>query len=348
MFKKKRGKVRSKSKIFSKRNTTKKIVIKSKIKRNSGIIECKGISKRYNQNKVLVDLDLSIKENEIFGIIGMSGSGKSTLLNIMIGFLAPESGEVLYKTPQGMMGISKSPKLIKTLIGFAPQDPSFYPKLTAQENLEYFATMYGLSRLEINRNISELLNLVNLSKFKDLLAMELSFGMQKRLGIACALVHKPKVLLLDEPTADLDPILRRETWELLDKVNKRGTTILIASHLLDELEGQCDRIAVLHDGKFSQIGSIDQLKKLYTTNNEVFLTTSSKNYKRIIPLLKNKKSLKICNISQKENSLLFHTSQTEEVLSYIVKIVKRSKDHIVKLTVSRPSLEEVFIKAHKK
>lgn len=359
MPRRKRGKRRVKSRAGSKRKTKKKTkrkakrVVKKKTarkprKKQSGIVVCKGISKRFDANKVLTNLDITIKPSEVFGIIGMSGSGKSTFLNVMIGFLAPDAGEVLFKTSKGMIPISKSPKKIKPIVGFAPQDPSFYPKLTAEENLEYFATMYNLSKKEIQRNTKELLGLVNLSKFKDLLAKELSFGMQKRLGIACALVHKPKVLILDEPTADLDPIMRRETWELLSKVNKKGTTIIIASHLLDELESGCDRIAVLHNGKFNQIGSIDQLKKLYTTNNEVSLTTLSKNYKKIITKLKKKRSLKISHISQREHSLIFQTPNAEGVLNHLVRVVKSSKDHIVKLNVSRPSLEEVFIKAHKK
>ncbi|MBS3113284.1 ABC transporter ATP-binding protein [Candidatus Woesearchaeota archaeon] len=350
MPKRKRGKSMAKASVKNKVISKKKSIFKdsAKNKNNQYIIDCKGISKQYGKNKVLSNLDLAVKTGEVMGIIGMSGSGKSTLLNVLIGFLSPETGEVLFRTDKGMMPISKSSKIIKTLIGFAPQDSSFYPKLTAQENLEYFGTLYSLSSEEIAKTSKELLGLVNLIKFKDSLAMELSFGMQKRLGIACALIHKPKVLILDEPTADLDPIMRRETWELLAKVNNAGTTIIIASHLLDELESECDTIAVLHDGKFSQIGSIEKLKQLYTTNNEVYLTTTSKNYSKLIPKLKSKKSFKVSNIVKIENSLIFHTPNTEQVLDYLIKMVKLSKDHIVKLTVSRPSLEEVFINSQKR
>ncbi|MFA5142271.1 MAG: ABC transporter ATP-binding protein [Candidatus Woesearchaeota archaeon] len=321
---------------------------KSKLGKDGSIIVCNGITKQYGKNKVLTDLNLSIKEGEIFGIIGMSGSGKTTLLNIIIGFLQPEAGDIHFKTDRGMLPFSKAPNLIKPLFGFAPQEPSFYPKLTAQENLEYFATLYGISRADIKKNTAELLKLVDLTAFTNHLAKELSFGMQKRLGIACALVHKPKILILDEPTADLDPILRRETWDLVSKVNKTGTTIIVASHLLDELESECDRIAVLHDGKISKLGSIDQLKKLYTTNNEVILVTASKNYKKISSKMKSKRSLRISKIVQKDSSLVLQTPFAEEALAQLIKIIKRSKDHIVKLHIARPSLEEVFINAHKK
>jgi ABC-2 type transport system ATP-binding protein len=317
-------------------------------KDGSGIIVCNGVSKQYGKNKVLENLNLTIKQGEIFGIIGMSGSGKTTLLNILIGFLQPEAGDVHFNTDKGMMPISKAPNKIKPLFGFAPQDPSFYPKLTAQENLEYFATMYNISRSDIQKSTAELLKLVELSGSKNNLAKELSFGMQKRLGIACALVHKPKVLILDEPTADLDPILRRETWELISKVNKAGTTIIVASHLLDELESECDRIAVLHDGKISKIGSIEQLKKLYTTNNEVILATASKNYRKIMSNLRSKRKLRVSKITQKDSTLVLQTPNAEEVLVYLMKAIKRSKDHIVKLHIARPSLEEVFISAHNK
>ncbi|MEA3429654.1 MAG: ABC transporter ATP-binding protein [Nanoarchaeota archaeon] len=314
------------------------------------IIRVKDVKKVFKKSIVLDDVNLDIKRGEIFGLIGMSGSGKTTLLNTIVGFLQPEEGDVMFQSnlvieresPKNMMSVSSHIIQLRKIFGFAPQLPSFYNQLTAKENLDYFASMYGLTKEIKKSNIKHLLDLTGLTSAKETLAMDLSGGMKKRLGIACALVHKPDILILDEPTADLDPILRDQTWQLIRKINKQGTTVIIASHFVEEIENLCNRIGVLHNGKVLSVGSPLKLKDIYTTDNEIRLETTSANYAFLIQKLKSVKSLKVSKIKQEGRSLVIYAQKGTDTLQWILNTIKRSKDHLVSAEVNKPSLREVF------
>jgi ABC-2 type transport system ATP-binding protein len=244
------------------------------------IIRFKNVKKRFKKRLVLDGINLEIDEGEIFGIIGMSGSGKSTILKLLIGYYEPEQGDILfysYKDKKYKSAIKNIIELRKTF-GFAAQDPSFYPKLTIEENLYHFGSLYRLPKKLIKENTDDLLELTSLSDARKQLGQTLSGGMEKRLSIACSLVHQPKVLILDEPTADLDPIRRRETWDLIKWLHKTRTTIVIASHFLSEIEPVCTKIAILHDHKIIDIGTPAELRKRYGKESleKIFETVEKK------------------------------------------------------------------------
>jgi len=180
-------------------------------------IQLTGISKIFNKNIVLEDLNLSVGYGEILGIIGKSGSGKTTLLNIIIGFLKPDKGSVIFQS----RNIHKDEINVDTQFGFASQEFSFYDKLTVDENLRYFGSLYKIKDKTLDQRIPELLKFVDLEDKRNLLASNLSTGMKKRLDIACSLIHDPKILILDEPTSDLDTFLRRDIIALLKKSIKK-------------------------------------------------------------------------------------------------------------------------------
>jgi len=238
------------------------------------VIQLKNVEKRFGKRKVLDGVDLQIDEGEIFGIIGMSGSGKSTILNTLIGFYESEQGEILfysYKDKKYKSAVKNVIELRKTF-GFAAQDPSFYPKLTVEENLMHFGSLYKIPKKIIKENAKHLLELTELYDCRKQLAQSLSGGMERRLSIACSLIHNPMVLILDEPIADLDPIRRKEMWNLIRELHHKGKTIIIASHFLEELEPICTKIAVLHDHKICSVGTMPQLKKYYNKSSleEIF------------------------------------------------------------------------------
>ena len=198
------------------------------------IIQLKNVKKNFGKRIILDGINLEINDKEIFGIIGMSGSGKSTILKLLIGYHEPEQGNIFfysYKDKKYKSAIKDIIELRKTF-GYAAQNPSFYPKLTVEENLYHFGSLYKLPKKIIKENANDLLEISELSDARKKLAQTLSGGMEKRLSVACSLIHQPKVLVLDEPTADLDPIRRRETWELIKGLHGLGTTIVIASHFL--------------------------------------------------------------------------------------------------------------------
>ncbi len=222
------------------------------------------ITKKFGKKVVLDDLNLNIPYGKIFGIIGSSGSGKTTILNILVGFLKPNDGKVLFQSRD----IRNDMRTIEKQFGFAAQDCSFYDNLTVQENLYYFGNLYGLNSKELKVKTNELVSFVELEDAIETLGSRLSMGMKRRLDIACSLINKPKVLILDEPTQDLDPILRREIITLIRRLNKEeNTTVIITSHLLGEIEELCDEIGILQEGKIVEIGSPSFLKKKYSKRN---------------------------------------------------------------------------------
>ncbi len=295
------------------------------------------ITKIFNKNVILDGLSLEIPFGEIFGVIGKSGSGKTTLLSILVGFLRPEKGKVFYRGQE----ITDVHNAVRQEFGFTAQEGSFYPKLTVKENLEYFGTMYNLSSAEIEKKIPKTLELVDLSGEEDKLAFDLSSGMQKRLDIACGILHDPKVLILDEPTEDLDPLLRKGILNLLKKINKeKDVTIVITSHLLSEMEHICTRLAILHDKQILTTGTLNELKDHYSKNQEIILETYSGNYTGLIKILKKKKEVE--KVIERDGKLLIYSPKAESVLRYLLHELGEKKEKILDVDLNKPSLSEVF------
>ena len=311
------------------------------------LIQLKNLRKQYGKKLVLKDINLEVNKGEIFGIIGMSGSGKTTLLNTLIGFLEPEEGDILYrsKKEKAYKSIFKNSLEVRRKFGFATQVPSFYPKLTIEENLDHFGSLYNLPEKTKQKNISNLLKMTGLASEKDQLAQTLSGGMEKRLVIACSLIHNPDILILDEPTANLDPVLREETWDLIKNIHKLGTTVIVASHLLEELEPVCQRIGILHNHSLIEIGTPDQLKGRYSKNEEIRLTLSGK-HEQIQQLMKKNSYIK--KTKKEDNTLIFYTPTPVKALYQVLNSIDNLNERIIKLEVSKPSLKEIFESIYRK
>lgn len=304
------------------------------------IIRVQGVAKSFGTKQVLTQVDVDIQSGELFGLIGMSGTGKTTLLNILVGFVKPDSGDVQVALPDGTtQSVLRNPDIVKSRVGFSTQTPSFYPRLTVRENLEHFARLYGFEDPDLSRKANALLDLVGLTAAKDVVSSHLSGGMQKRLDIACALIHDPAILILDEPTADLDPVLRKQLWELIRQINAKGTTILLASHFLAEIELLCTRIAILQNGRVIEKGTADELRNLYSTQYELYLQLSSQNYKPILGELQ--RARKYWSKAGVENDeLVVQTAYPEGMLSFLAAHVH--KGELQSLHLTRPTLGRVF------
>lgn len=335
--KSKRNSIKSK-KSSNKQPNSKKTVIPKFLP----LIKIENINKQFHDNEVLKNISFDIKRNEIFGLIGMSGSGKTTLLNLIIGFYDADFGKIYFNHEDKLIDTADNLKLVQRKIGFAPQEPSFYPKLTTLENLEHFGSLYDIPNAVILKNTDALLKLTRLEDSRHVLAGELSFGMQKRLGIICALIHKPEVLILDEPTADLDPILRDDILELMLKIKEKGITVIIASHFLDDMEEICDRVAILRNGKVIKCASVDDIRQSVHSGQQVILKTRSKRYKLFIDKLKINRSLKIKDAVIKNSSLFIDTVFPEKVISRILNMNKSMTDDIIELKINRLNLTDMF------
>jgi len=232
------------------------------------IVQVKGVDKKFGDNVILKNINLDIIKGELFCIVGTNGSGKTTLLKTIIGFLDPEEGEIFYNSEN----IKKNTKEVRKDFGFATQENAFYPKLTVEENMKYFGNLYGIKKDILEENIERILKLVDLYSAKKILAENLSIGMERRLDIACSIIHNPKILILDEPTEDLDVTLRKAMLYLIKAINKNGTTIIMTSHLLNEIENFVDRIAILDKNTIIKTGTLTEFKTMTKKKslNEIF------------------------------------------------------------------------------
>jgi len=213
------------------------------------ILETRGLTKHFGQINAVRDLNLSIRYWETYGLLGPNGSGKTTLIRMLVGLVAPTSGEARL--------FGHSPREARGDIGYMTQSEAIYQELTVRENLEFFAAIYGVAS---RQRILEMLEFVELSKRADSPTSTLSGGMRRRLSLACALVHRPKLLLLDEPTVGVDPQLRAQFWDHFRKLNQEGVTILVSSHVMDEAE-RCDRLGLLRDGRLLAEGSPSEIRQ---------------------------------------------------------------------------------------
>lgn len=224
------------------------------------------LKKSYGKLPVLQDLTLHIAQGEIYGLLGPNGAGKTTTINILCNLLQADSGAI---------AINNQPvsEATKPLIGVAPQENLLYKTLTCEENLNFFARIYGLPAKERQKQVQACLAAVNLADRAKSPVETLSGGMQRRLNIAAALVHHPKLAILDEPTTGLDIEARYEVWELIRRLQDQGMTILLTTHLLDEAERLCQRIGILKNGRILAEGSLAELRQKIPAQEIVVVQT---------------------------------------------------------------------------
>ncbi|HLO87335.1 MAG TPA: ABC transporter ATP-binding protein [Nostocaceae cyanobacterium] len=230
------------------------------------MLKIEKLNKSFGNRKVLQDLTLQIEPGEIYGLLGANGAGKTTTINIICNLLKADSGQIT---------LSNQPisKATKKLIGIAPQENLLYKSLSCEENLKFFADIYGLNRATREKQIKETLAAVNLLDRAKSPVETLSGGMQRRLNMAVALVHQPKLVILDEPTTGLDIEARFEIWELIKQLKNQGITILLTTHLLDEAERLCQRIGILKKGQILAEGKLEELRRVVPAQEIVVIET---------------------------------------------------------------------------
>ncbi|HEX7056013.1 MAG TPA: ABC transporter ATP-binding protein [Bacilli bacterium] len=212
------------------------------------------VGKSFGKKTVLTDISLTIHRAEIFGFLGPSGAGKTTLVKLIAGIDRASSGDVYVLN-------EKLPKLsMLQKIGYMAQSDALYAELTAWENLTFFASLFGMKKADRNKRIAEVMELVNLSGDLKKLVAKFSGGMKRRLSLAIALLHEPEILILDEPTVGIDPVLRQSIWNELRRLSENGTSVIVTTHVMDEAE-KCDRLGMIRDGKLIAVGTPDALRK---------------------------------------------------------------------------------------
>ena len=240
-------------------------------------ISLSNISKSYKKVKAVQDISFDVKPGELFGLIGPDGAGKTTVFRILTTLLIPDEGNA---TVAGLDVVSDY-KAIRKSVGYMPGRFSLYQDLTVEENLTFFATIFGTT---IKENYDLIENIyVQIEPFKNRRAGKLSGGMKQKLALCCALIHKPKVLFLDEPTTGVDPVSRKEFWEMLKRLQKKDITILVSTPYMDEA-ALCDRIALIQDGKIMEIDTPETIVNKFP---KTIYNVGAKNMYKLIQALKN-------------------------------------------------------------
>ena len=303
------------------------------------VLYVKNLNKVYAKNSrdsihAINNLNLEVKEGEIFGLLGPNGAGKSTFINILAGTTIKTSGEV------NVWGfnLDKNPRQVRASIGIVPQEVNVDPFFTPKNLLELQAGMYGIKKKD--RITDTILKLVSLEKQAKSYTRALSGGMKRRLLVAKALVHKPPIIILDEPTAGVDVELRNNLWDNVKQLNKLGVTIILTTHYLNEAEKMCNRIGILNKGNLVALDTTKNLLKKIQTKIVKFLLDKKVNI--------GNNSLKSINIlSYEENELTVSYEKSAINISEIINFIKDQNIKILDISTDDGDLEDVFIRLTK-
>jgi len=297
-------------------------------------IEVKSLTKKFGSFTAVDNISFSVGKGEIFGFLGPNGAGKTTTIRLLCGLMDPTGGE----GKVAGLDIKKQSEEIKTVVGYMSQKFSLYEDLTSMENMEFFSGIYGLTGEKMRARIKEVIELTDLGGKERALAASLAGGYRQRLALACAILHDPKVIFLDEPTAGVDPISRRVFWELIHQFSDRGITTLVTTHYMDEAE-YCNRLALIYEGKIIDSGSPSQLKgeKLMADLLEVECEPLLEG----MNLLRNPPySLEVGLSGASLHVIMEHGRISEES---IMKALADNKITVVRSEKKRASLEDFFV-----
>jgi ABC-2 type transport system ATP-binding protein len=299
------------------------------------IIKIENLAKRYADILAVNNISLSVGEGEMFGLVGPDGAGKTTTIRILCGLLKPDSGTV------EVLGsdLKKKKKEIQNQIGYLSQKFSLYGDLSVDENIEFFADIHNVKGFEKRRD--DLLAFTRLTPFRDRLAEKLSGGMRQKLALACSLIHKPKILFLDEPTTGVDPVSRRDFWKILSDLQKDGITILMTTPYLDEAE-RCNRVALMNKGEFI---AVDTPQNTKASMNEQVIEIITDNIKKTYSLLKEKFGTDAQIFGDRINLV---TVVGKSVIEEIRTMLQENNLSLLSYRTITPSLENVFIHLVKK
>ncbi len=301
-------------------------------------IETKSLSKSFGDLKAVDDVSFNVENGEIFGFLGPNGAGKSTTMMILTTLLKPTSGQALVSG----FDVQTQPKQVRLKIGYVQQETTVDEYLSGRENLLLQARLNHIPKDLINKRIDEILELIELSDKQDNAVVTYSGGMRKRLDIAGGLLHRPKVLFLDEPTVGLDIQTRRKIWEYIKKIHKEfDMTIFLSTHYMEEADQLCDRIGIIDGGKIQVIDSPQNLKS--AMGKEVIsLTIENGDTEKAFLSELNKIEL-INKINHDQNKITLFASKGTEVIPKIFQISSDLKVKINSLSLTQPTLDDVFI-----
>ena len=301
-------------------------------------IQVEKIVKRYGDFEAVKGVDFEVAEGEIFGLLGPNGAGKSTLIRMMTTLIPVTAGRALV----GGQDVTKEPDAVRRMIGVIPQALTSDPDLTVEENLSIYAKLYSVGRAEREKNIAEVLEAVDLLKWRGAQTKTLSGGMRRRLEIARGLVHNPRIFFLDEPTTGLDPVSRIAVWEMLNHLKAtRNLTMLLTTHYMEEADRLCDRIAIVDHGTLVALGTPVQLKQSVPGSNvvEVQFRNEGEHWQKRLESLPDVTEVQ----SQSAGVYRVLTANGSRTTTQLVELAASLGEELSSLSVQNTSLDDVFV-----
>jgi len=300
--------------------------------RGSIAVKVRALTKKFKDFTAVDNIDLTIKKGEIFGFLGPNGAGKSTTIKMLCGLLLPTTGE----GSVGGFDIMKESEEIKKHIGYMSQKFSLYDDLTVQENIHFFSGIYGVSEERKKERLEWVLEMADLRDRKNAVTKTLPGGFKQRLALGCAILHEPPVIFLDEPTSGVDPISRRNFWNLINEMSKAGTTIFVTTHYMDEAD-YCNRLGLIYRGRIIAEGTPNELRQKYMTRYVLEIEVD-----RVV------EAMEIMYKNQMDAAIfgsLLHATvdNIEKAVPRIKKVLEESGITLNRIERIMPSLEDVFV-----
>jgi ABC-2 type transport system ATP-binding protein len=300
------------------------------------MVSVQGLSRAFGRLRAVDRISFEVRAGELFGLLGPNGAGKTTTISILSGLLQPDEGAVTI----GEFDLSKSPRQAKSMLGVVPQGLALYEEFSARENQAFWGGLYSVARAELRKRIDDVLERVGLSERAREPVARYSGGMKRRLNLAIGLVHRPQVLLLDEPTVGIDPQARNAILELIRETARQGTTIIFTTHHLEEAEQLCDRIAIMDHGRILQTGSVRELAQVVGDRDVITLRGkfSAEELRRALDLA----PVSLQAVTDQLATL--HLVEEKFGLAALVDRLGKAGIALVDLSVQKPTLESVFLK----
>lgn len=304
------------------------------------VVECRDLTKQYGSFTAVDNLNLTVRKGEVFGLLGPNGAGKTTTILMLLGLTEPTSGSVR------VLGLdpARQPLSVKARVGYLPDQVGFYDNLTARENLSYIAKLNGICEPEMSRRINAALDQVGLSQVADRRVKTFSRGMRQRLGVAEVLIKQPQLIIMDEPTLALDPEAVREFLNLIRQLKTSGITMLLSSHLLQQVQAVCDRVGLFHKGRMVLEGTVSELAQrvlggAYRIHLEVEGGDAVAAALRELP--------GVLNVSQ-EGTRFYNVEARSDLRAEVARKVIEVGGRLLGLSVDTPGLDEVYARYFKK
>lgn len=300
------------------------------------VIKVNNLVKRYGDLVALDHLSLEIKQGEIFGLLGPNGSGKTTAINCILSLLKYDKGEIqIFDKP-----MTPDAYDIKRDIGIVMQNVAVFDELTVFENIDYFCGLYITSKAERAKLVEEAIDFVGLNDYKKFFPKKLSGGLLRRLNIACGIAHKPKLIILDEPTVAVDPQSRNKILEGIVQLNKQGATIVYTSHYMEEVEQICTRIVIMDKGKIVAAGTNEELKAMITLGEKITVETYAISQQHLEAL---EKLPNFASVEYNDNLLVLKSNKGKNNLETVLDFLRAQKINFGRIYSELPTLNDVFL-----